>query len=102
MEWLIILLSLAVEQWGVELPILLLYLDLSDTSGYSAEALIKRKSIMNHLQIKVLKRDISKVNNVTLIYKILTYTTELKEAVQSADLVIEAVIEIMELKVEHL
>ena len=30
----------------------------------------------------------------------LTYTTELQEAVRSADLVIEAILEIMELKIE--
>ena len=67
----------------------------------SAEALDKAKDYNGiTCKFKVLKKDISQVNNVTLFQQNVTYTTDLKEAVQSADLVIEAILEIMELKIE--
>jgi 3-hydroxybutyryl-CoA dehydrogenase len=66
----------------------------------SAEALERAKDYNGSLANQSVEKGYITSEQRDLVQQNLTYTIDLKEAVESADLVIEAILEIMELKIE--
>lgn len=66
----------------------------------SEQAIVKAKEYIDSLLNKSIEKGYIQREQVELVNQKLTYTTQLQEAVKRTDLVIEAVLEVMELKID--